>query len=121
MPPAAAAQPSVSPVESTSSARSGGLGEAAVVAPAQPRRRAKRVLLGLGLAAALAGGGYAVATAGIEDTDNAQVDADVLAVPARIAGAVARVHFEENQQVRAGTLLAELDAAPLEAKLAQAE
>src|SRR5689334_15344138 len=100
MPPAAAAQPVVSPVDTNASARSTTPVEA--VAPAKPRSRTKRILLGLGLVAALGGGGYTIATAGIEDTDNAQVDADVVAVPARVAGAVAKVHFQENQPVRAG-------------------
>jgi membrane fusion protein (multidrug efflux system) len=45
----------------------------------------------------------------------------VIAVPARQGGVVARVLFTENQQVKAGELLAELDDEPLKARLAQAE
>ncbi|MFT3926720.1 MAG: HlyD family secretion protein [Myxococcales bacterium] len=71
------------------------------------------VLLGLGL--------LFFARRGLETTDNAQVDADVVAVPARIAGTVEKVSFMENQRVRAGDVLAELDAREARAKLAQAE
>jgi membrane fusion protein (multidrug efflux system) len=45
----------------------------------------------------------------------------VVAVPARVAGLVTKVNFIENQRVKAGELLAELDDAPLKAKLAEAE
>jgi membrane fusion protein, multidrug efflux system len=79
-----------------------------------------RIALGV-LIVALAGGGAWFATRGIERTDNAQVDADVIAVPARVSGSVQRVHFVENQRVAQGTLLAELDDAPARAKLAQAD
>ena len=78
-------------------------------------------LLGVALVCTLAGGGYAYSLRGIESTDDAQVDADVVAVPARLSGTVLSIHFVENQQVHAGDVLAELDAAPAEAKLAQAE
>ncbi|HEX6244731.1 MAG TPA: HlyD family secretion protein [Polyangiales bacterium] len=82
----------------------------------------KRVRIGaLALVLALGGGGYLYSTRGIESTDNAQVDADVVAVPARATGVVMRVHFSENQRVTEGTLLAELDDAAARAQLAQAK
>ena len=63
---------------------------------AQTREGAGRVQLGkrariaaLTLVLALGGGGYWYTTRGIESTDNAQIDADVIAVPARIGGIVA--------------------------------
>ena len=58
---------------------------------------------------------------GLESTDDAQVDADVVSVPTRTSGVVAKVAFIENQAVKAGELLAELDAEPAKARLAQAE
>ena len=73
------------------------------------------------LVAALAGGAWYVTHRGLENTDDAQVDGDVVAVPARIGGIVSHVHFIENQKVKAGDLLAELEDAPVRAKLAQAE
>jgi membrane fusion protein (multidrug efflux system) len=66
-------------------------------------------------------GSYFYQQRGIESTDDAQIDADVLSVPARSAGTVRSVSFEDNQQVEAGQLLAELDDAPARARFAQAQ
>ncbi|WP_394826379.1 HlyD family secretion protein [Pendulispora albinea] len=72
------------------------------------------------LAVAGAAGWY-LAHRGLETTDNAQIDANIVAVPARTAGTVAHILFVENQKVHAGDVLAELDDAPTKARLAQAE
>ncbi|HEY2405066.1 MAG TPA: HlyD family secretion protein [Polyangiaceae bacterium] len=74
----------------------------------------------VGVAALIAGAIY-VSRLGIESTDNAQVDAEVVSVPARVGGVVEKVLFVENQHVKAGDELAELDDAPAKAKLAEAE
>ncbi|WP_437275008.1 HlyD family secretion protein [Sorangium sp. So ce375] len=71
--------------------------------------------------AVAAGAGWYVAHRGIEATDDAQIDAEVVSVPARAAGVVVKVLFSENQTVKAGDVLAELDAEPARARLAQAE
>jgi membrane fusion protein (multidrug efflux system) len=73
------------------------------------------------LVALLGLGSYFYLQRGLESTDNAQIDADLVAVPARAAGTVEQLHFAENQRVHAGDLLAELDAREARAKLAQAE
>src|ERR1700733_10284805 len=39
---------------------------------------------------------------GKESTDDAQVDADVVAISARVGGAVLKVYVVDNQQVKAG-------------------
>jgi membrane fusion protein (multidrug efflux system) len=44
-----------------------------------------------------------------EDTDDAQVNGHMIQVSARIAGQVAKVYVDENQQVKAGDVIAELD------------
>ena len=44
-----------------------------------------------------------------EDTDDAQVNGHLIQVSARIAGQVAKVDVEENQVVKAGDTIAELD------------
>jgi membrane fusion protein (multidrug efflux system) len=49
------------------------------------------------------------ATAGRETTDDAQVDAHVTPVAARIGGTVVEVPVKENQQVEAGTVLVAID------------
>jgi membrane fusion protein (multidrug efflux system) len=55
-----------------------------------------------------------------EDTDDAQVDAYISSISPRVAGTVLRVLVEDNQQVKQGDPLVELDAADLEVALAQA-
>jgi membrane fusion protein (multidrug efflux system) len=71
----------------------------------------------------VAGGAFAwwLAVRGIESTDDAQIDGDVVNVPARTTAVVTTVHFEDNQHVKAGELLAELDDEPARVRLAQAE
>jgi membrane fusion protein (multidrug efflux system) len=55
-----------------------------------------------------------------ESTDDAQVDAHVNSISARIAGTVTAIHAEENQLVQAGQLLAELDPSDYSVELEQA-
>jgi membrane fusion protein (multidrug efflux system) len=95
----------------------------ASAAPAAPAKAKRLPVIPIIVVAALAlgGGGWLLAHRGLETTDDAQVDADVVAVPSRAAGAVAKVYVTENQVVEAGDLLAELDAEPAKARLAQAE
>lgn len=73
------------------------------------------LLSGLGTA------GWYIAHTGRETTDNAQIQCDVVGIPARVGGVVERIHFEDNQLVPAGFVLAELDPASQRARLAQAE
>jgi membrane fusion protein (multidrug efflux system) len=71
------------------------------------------VVLGLGL--------YLVLRAPSESTDDAAVDAHVIPVSAKVAGHVARVLVDDNQQVKAGALLAELDPRDFQTRLDQAK
>jgi membrane fusion protein (multidrug efflux system) len=81
-----------------------------------------RLILGVVAAVILLGsGGWYAAHKGRETTDDAQVEADVIAVPAQTSGVVEKVLFEENQPVKAGDVLAIIDPAAPTAKLAQAE
>lgn len=80
-----------------------------------------RVLLVLLL---VGGGGFAAFTflhANQEDTDAAQITSDMVAVATRVPGQVIKVHIIENQLVKKGDLLAELDSADYAARLKQAE
>jgi membrane fusion protein (multidrug efflux system) len=99
--------------------------ESAVPAQAEPKAakkgRAPAVMMTLALIATASGGGYYVTHRGLESTDDAQIDAEMVGVPARLGGVVTKVAFVENQAVKAGDVLAELDAEPAKAKLAQAE
>lgn len=84
-------------------------------------RSAFLVLGGLTLLVLGSLGGYAWYTAGSEGTDDALIEADVVAVTARVAGLVARVQVKDNQIVKKGDVLLELDDADLKMRVAQAE
>ena len=60
------------------------------------------------------------ATAGRESTDDAQVDAHVTPIAARVGGIVLRVPVGDNQQVEAGAVLVELDRRDYEIALDRA-
>jgi membrane fusion protein, multidrug efflux system len=93
------------------------------VASAPPRRR-RRPFLILGIIALLAVAGiglYTMATRGREGTDDAQVAADMVPIATRVGGAVAHLHIHENQLVKRGDLLAEIDPADYDARVQQAE
>jgi membrane fusion protein (multidrug efflux system) len=87
-----------------------------------PKKSQARVItlgvLAVGVAAVL---GWYVVHAGIESTDDAQVDADVVNVPSLSANVVTKVLFVENQTVKAGDVLVELDSAQPSARLAEAQ
>jgi membrane fusion protein (multidrug efflux system) len=95
-------------------------------APATASRvAAKHVILGLAAAAALAAGlffgirhlKYALAH---EETDDAQVEGHVSPVLPRVSGFVTRVLVDDNQRVKAGDLLVEVDSRELDLKEAEA-
>ena len=88
---------------------------------AKPRSKKMLVVLGLLGAVAVGLGAYFVAHRGLEDTDDAQVDSDVVGLSARTSGMIVKVLFEDNQKVTAGTVLAEIDPEPAKARLAEAE
>jgi membrane fusion protein (multidrug efflux system) len=100
--------------------------EAAAAAPATPaaggRARVIRIAVGVVLVLGAAAGvnrwwwGRTHVT-----TDNAQIEGSVVPAVTRVNGFVAEVAVKENQPVRAGDLLVQLDERELKSKLAQAE
>ncbi len=68
------------------------------------------ILVGVVVLLAAVGGGLVWFGAGKESTDDAQVDAHVTPVAARVGGTVRTVAVVENQMVEAGALLVEIDA-----------
>jgi membrane fusion protein (multidrug efflux system) len=54
-------------------------------------------------------------------TDDAQVDADVTPVSSRVSGVVLKMHVTDNQEVKAGQLIAEIDPADYNAKVVAAQ
>jgi membrane fusion protein, multidrug efflux system len=73
------------------------------------RRRAPFVLVGLLVAAGSTAAYIYVSRIGKQKTDDAQVEAHVSNVAARVAGQVKRVLVVDNQEVKSGDLLLELD------------
>jgi membrane fusion protein, multidrug efflux system len=84
------------------------------------RRRAPLVFGGLLVAGAAVATYIYVSRVGREKTDDAQVEAHVSNVAARIAGQVKRVLVADNQEVKVGDPLVELDDRDQQVKLAAA-
>jgi len=93
------------------------------LAPAAPPRKGRRNLILVAVAAVVATGAFVwwFLHRGLESTDDAEIDADIIDVPVRTGGNVAQVLFVENQPVKAGDVLAILDDAEAKAHVAQAE
>ncbi len=99
---------------------------ARAAAPESPERRGRkrRVLAGVGAVAALAVAAFGVhawLTRGDETTDDAFVEADVVAVAPRVGGTVAEVPVAENAQVRKGEVILRIDDADYQVRVRQAE
>jgi membrane fusion protein, multidrug efflux system len=92
-------------------------------APARPGRRRRAFTIAGAVVAVLAAGwgAHAFLTRGEESTDDAQVEADVVAVAPRVGGAVVRVAVKDDQKVKKGDVLFEIDPADYDAKVRQAE
>src|SRR5580658_2607063 len=85
-------------------------GDAPAVAPKSASRR--YLMVGaVALALALGVGVYMLLTAGKESTDDAQVSADLVPVGTRVSGQVTVVHIQENQLVKKGDPIADIDDA----------
>ncbi len=87
------------------------------------RRRPRLVLIMAVAVVLLAIGGYMIWSyySVRESTDDAQIDAHVNPVSARVSGTVTQVAVEENQFVQAGALLCKLDPRDYEVALQHAE
>jgi len=56
-----------------------------------------------------------------EETDDAQIDGDIYAITSRISGTVKAVYVQDNEQVKAGQLLVELDPSDYNVAVEQAK
>ncbi len=92
--------------------------------PPQPKpRRARRAFLVLGAVVAtglLAVGSYAWLTRFTESTDDARVEADVVAISARLSGRIAKVLVSSDEHVKAHQVLALIEDQDFKVKLDQA-
>jgi len=90
---------------------------------AYPRRRSKKIWILLALAVALAAAGALLwhHLSGFVSTDDAQVDVHLYPVSARISGYIDQVNVADNQWVKKGTPLVEIDPDDYQVALAKAE
>ncbi len=86
-----------------------------------PQSRRRGILIAAVVVAALVALGIWWRSTYSEDTDDAQVDGHLIQVSARINGHVLNVYVEENQQVKAGQLIAELDPRDYQVAVENAE
>ncbi len=85
-----------------------------------PRRAFAILAAVLGVVLAVVGA-YVYATRDQVDTDDAQIEADVVPVAPRVGGSVLSVAVHDNERVQAGQLLVTIDPADYEAREKQAE
>jgi membrane fusion protein (multidrug efflux system) len=76
---------------------------------AQPRSNRKGIIIVVVVVLVLVALGFWWHSTYTEDTDDAQINGHLIQVSARIAGQVIKVDVDENQQVKAGDEIAELD------------
>jgi membrane fusion protein (multidrug efflux system) len=92
---------------------------------AKPARKSRArpylVLAAVVGVAAVLYGAVALLSMGKESTDDAQVEADAITVSTRVGGVVLHVLASDNQAVKKGQLLVEIDPSDLAAKEKQAE
>lgn len=66
-------------------------------------------------------GGYVWSTRPrVETTDNAQVEADVVPISSEVAGRIVGLHVQDNERVKKGQLLVEIERVDYSAKVEQA-
>jgi multidrug resistance efflux pump len=95
-----------------------------VAALAARRRRAKNAYLILAASAAAVAALWFVHrwwTHGKEDTDDAQVEADVVPIAPRVGGLIKTARVQDNQMVKVGDVLFEIDPADLDVEVARCQ
>jgi membrane fusion protein (multidrug efflux system) len=89
---------------------------------ASERARTRRLWVAVGIAVVAVGAFvWWLHSRQYEDTDDAQIDGNISAVSPRVSGTVTAVYVVDNQAVKAGDVLVELDATDLEVAQAQAK
>ena len=92
--------------------------------PPKPKKRATRAYLllgGLALAVVAIYEIHGYMTRDEVSTDDAQVDADVVPISARVGGVILKMHVEDNQRIEAGQVIAEIDPVDLAERVAAAK
>ncbi|MGA9071982.1 MAG: HlyD family secretion protein [Terracidiphilus sp.] len=86
-----------------------------------PNSRRKSIAIIVVLILALVAAGLYWRSTYTEDTDDAQVNGHMIQVSARVGGQVAKVYVDENQVVKAGDVIAELDPSDYKVAVENAE
>lgn len=87
----------------------------------QPRSRRRGIIIVVVAILAVAALAFWWHSTFYEDTDDAQVSGHLIQVSARVQGHVRKVYVQENQQVKAGDLICELDPRDYQVALEQAK
>jgi membrane fusion protein (multidrug efflux system) len=88
---------------------------------AQPRKSRRGIIILVVIVLVLAALGFWWHSTYSEDTDDAQINGHLIQVSARISGQVIKVDVEDNQQVKAGDEIAELDPRDYQVAVENAE
>src|SRR5205085_8141085 len=99
-----------------------GKGTPQPAAPPDPKRSKRvrlRIIAGVAVAAVIVLVWWLRARK-FEDTDDAQIDGNIISVSPRVPGTVVAVHVVDNQPVKTGDSLVDLDPSDLEVALTQA-
>jgi membrane fusion protein (multidrug efflux system) len=90
--------------------------------PVDPAKKRRGIILGVVIAIVLIAGGvvWYLYSRTYESTDDAQVDGHLNAIASRVNGTVTRVYAENEQPVKAGQVLVELDTKDYEVQAEQA-
>jgi membrane fusion protein (multidrug efflux system) len=90
--------------------------------PAAPSKGRRRVIGALVVVAlATAGLIYYLSARRFEETDDAQIDGNITNLSPRVTGTVTAVYVVENQRVKAGDVLLDIDPTDLQVAVAQAK
>ena len=94
-----------------------------VAAPAAAPSKRKRKIVGALVVLALGSAGLAYYLAGrrFQETDDAQIDGNITNLGPRVTGTVTAVYVLENQAVKAGDVLVDIDPTELQVAVAQAK
>ena len=88
---------------------------------AQPQSRRRGIIIVVVVILALVAAAIWWRSTFTEDTDDAQVNGHLIQVSSRIGGQVAKVYVDENQVVKAGDPIADLDPADYKVAVENAE
>jgi membrane fusion protein (multidrug efflux system) len=81
----------------------------------------KKIAIALALVALIAGLAFAYFTGRSRSTENAYINADVVSVAAQVSGRVVAVHIKDNQHVKKGDALFDIDPEPFAIVLERAQ